>query len=305
MTPEFVPHHPRNPGDAWVFAEDGARYWGRFGAAGLLAVDPARGVLLQHRALWSHFGGTWGLPGGARHQDENAVDGAIREASEEAAVPTDAVRPRFSHTLDLGVWSYVTVVADVVGRFDPYIADPESLEVRWVPLDEIDGLPLHPAFASRWPSLRNDLEARPVLVVDMANVVGSRPDGWWKDRAGAAARLGANLRALASAGLPADALELDQTHWWPEVVAVLEGAANDATLDGSDRFRVVRAPHDGDSRIVDEVSRLAAVPGASVTVVTSDRELRGRVEALGARTQGTRWLLDRLDLPGGPRSGPD
>ncbi|MEG2386314.1 MAG: NTP pyrophosphohydrolase, partial [Aurantimicrobium sp.] len=39
----------RNPGDAWVVAEDGGRYWGRFGAAGLLAHDPARGILLQHR----------------------------------------------------------------------------------------------------------------------------------------------------------------------------------------------------------------------------------------------------------------
>jgi 8-oxo-dGTP diphosphatase len=294
VTSEFVPPHPRNPGDAWVFAADGARYWGRFGAAGLLAVDPARGVLLQHRALWSHFGGTWGLPGGALHHGENAVDGAIREAGEEAAVPTDAVRPRFSHVLDLDVWSYVTVVADVVEPFEPHIADPESLEVRWVSLDEIDGLPLHPGFAARWPSLRRDLETRPVLVVDMANVVGSRPDGWWKDRAGAAARLGAELHRFATAGLAADALGFDQTHWWPDVVAVLEGQANDAALDGSDRLRVARASRDGDARIVDEVTRRASEPGASVTVVTSDRELRERVEALGAQTQGAGWLLERL-----------
>ena len=67
------PHGPRDPGDAWVEAPDGQRYWGRFGAAGLLALDADRGVLLQHRVGWSHFGGTWALPGGARHQGEDAA----------------------------------------------------------------------------------------------------------------------------------------------------------------------------------------------------------------------------------------
>ncbi|AWB86128.1 NUDIX hydrolase [Mycetocola zhujimingii] len=299
MTSEFLPPHPKNPGDAWVHADDGSKYWGRFGAAGLLVVDAERGILLQHRALWSHFGGTWGLPGGARHEGENAIDGAIREASEEAAVPTDAVRPRFSMTLDLGVWSYVTVVADAVRPFDSYIADPESLEVRWVPVDEIDALPLHPGFASAWPRLRDDIDRRPVIVVDMANVVGSRPDGWWNDRAGAAERLGRQLVGLASSGVPAAELGLPQSHWWPEIVAVLEGRANDAVLDATDRLEVVRASTDGDSRIVDEVARLTGRPGASVTVVTSDRGLRERVEALGATTRGAGWLRDLLDAPAG------
>ena len=295
MTSEIVPPHPRNPGDAWVFADDGSKYWGRFGAAGLLVIDPSRGVLLQHRALWSHFGGTWGLPGGARHEGENAVDGAIREASEEAAVDPDAVRSRFSHTLDLGVWSYVTVVADVVTPFEPQIADPESLEIRWVPVNEIGALPLHPGFGRMWPTLHRDLAIRPVLMVDMANVVGSRPDGWWKDRAGAAERLGGQLQSLAGFGMPADALDLPQSHWWPEVIAVLEGQANGAALEPGERFGVVRADTDGDSRIVNEVSRLVSGPEASVvTVVTSDRELRARVEAVGAQTRGAGWLLDLL-----------
>ena len=55
-------------GDAWVEGPDGTRYWGRYGAAGLLIVSPGFEVLLQHRAAWSHFGGTWGMPGGARHE---------------------------------------------------------------------------------------------------------------------------------------------------------------------------------------------------------------------------------------------
>jgi len=147
----------RDPGDAFVVSADGHRYWGLFGAAGLLAWDPARGVLMQHRALWSHHGGTWGVPGGARHQGESAVDGALREATEEAGVPAGSVRPRFEHVLDRGVWTYTTVVADVVVPFEPVISDPESLGLAWVPVGEIDALPLHPGFAQSWPELRRRL----------------------------------------------------------------------------------------------------------------------------------------------------
>lgn len=140
-------------GDAWVEGPDGARYWGRFGAAGLLAVSPAREVLLQHRAVWSHFGGTWGLPGGARHEGETAVDAAVREAGEEAGVPGDLLVVRFSSVLDLGYWSYTTVVADAVERFPPVVSDPESIALSWVPVDEVAALPLHPRFAEAWPEL--------------------------------------------------------------------------------------------------------------------------------------------------------
>lgn len=153
------PTGPRNPGDAWVVAESGDRYWGRFGAAGLLAVDAERGILLQLRVGWSHFGGTWGLPGGALHEGESAVDGAIREAQEEAGIPDAAVRPRFTSVLDLGIWSYTTVVADVVSPFEPVISDPESVALEWVPVGEVDQRPLHPGFAKAWPELRARLES--------------------------------------------------------------------------------------------------------------------------------------------------
>ncbi|THG35415.1 NUDIX hydrolase [Glaciibacter flavus] len=141
-------------GDAWVEGPDGRRFWGRFGAAGLLAWHPEDGVLMQHRAEWSHFGGTWGLPGGARHEGESAVDGAIREAGEEAGVRPADVEVIGSSLYDLGFWSYTTVVARAVRRFEPFVADPESIEVRWIPIAEVDDLPLHPGFAASWPSLR-------------------------------------------------------------------------------------------------------------------------------------------------------
>ncbi|MDR6970507.1 NUDIX domain-containing protein [Leifsonia shinshuensis] len=146
-------------GDAWVEGPDGQRFWGRFGAAGLLVHDLRRGVLLQHRADWSHFGGTWGLPGGARHAGESAVDGALREAAEEAAVPPDALHVLFESVLDLGFWSYTTVVAQAVRSFEPHMADVESIELRWVPVDQVVSLPLHPGFAASWPSLRARLAA--------------------------------------------------------------------------------------------------------------------------------------------------
>ncbi|MET3567351.1 ADP-ribose pyrophosphatase YjhB, NUDIX family [Leifsonia sp. 98AMF] len=146
-------------GDAWVEGPDGQRFWGRFGAAGLLVHDLRRGILLQHRADWSHFGGTWGLPGGARHAGESAVDGALREAAEEAAVPPDAVHVLFESVLDLGFWSYTTVVGQAVRPFEPHMADVESIELRWVPVDEVNALPLHPGFAASWPQLRARLTA--------------------------------------------------------------------------------------------------------------------------------------------------
>ncbi|MGZ0068293.1 NUDIX domain-containing protein [Microbacterium sp. Yaish 1] len=285
------PHGPRDPGDAWVVAPSGERYWGRFGAAGLLAVDPERGVLLQHRVSWSHFGDTWGLPGGARHAGESARDGALRESAEEAGVPADAVAPRFLSVLDVGVWTYGTLVADVTTPFRPVISDPESRELAWVPIDEVESFPLHPGFAASWPRLRSLLSVRPTVVVDVANVVGSVPDGWWRDRAGAAARLLAEVAALAERGTDAAGLELPEDVWFPRVVAVVEGQARDVIAPAG--VELSRAPASGDDAIV-EAATAAVAAGERVSVVTSDRELRARVEAAGARAVATSWLRDRL-----------
>lgn len=286
------PHGPRDPGDAWVVAPGGTKYWGRFGAAGLLALDPARGVLLQHRVSWSHFGGTWALPGGARHEGESAGAAALREAQEEAGVPEAAIRPRLTSVLDLGYWSYTTLIGDVTDPFEPAISDPESVELAWVPVDRVEDKPLHPGFAASWARLRALLGVRPVMVVDAANVVGSVPDGWWKDRAGAAQRLIGRLGVLADRGIPATALGLPEHTWFPAWVAVVEGRARAASaVDG---VEVVRAAASGDDAIVEQAVRLAGT-GHTVTVVTSDRGLAARVTDARARVRGAGWLLERLD----------
>lgn len=141
-------------GDGWTYSPDGTRYWGLFGASGLLTVDLDRGVLLQHRVEWSHHGGTWGIPGGARHRSESAVDAALREAAEEAAVPSGAQEVLFEHVVDLGFWSYTTVAAWTTEPFEAQVMDAESNELRWVRLDDIEQLPLHPGFAASWPQIR-------------------------------------------------------------------------------------------------------------------------------------------------------
>ena len=290
------PGFPRDPGDAWVEGPDGRRFWGRFGAAGLLVHHREAGVLLQHRAEWSHHGGTWGLPGGARHEGESAVVGAIREAEEEAGVVVDALSLRFSSLLDLGFWSYDTVVVEAERLFEPTIGDAESLELRWVPVDEVDGLPLHPGFADAWPALAARLTHPAVLVVDAANVVGSRPDGWWRDRSGAAERLLGRLELLSEAGIPSEFFGQTQPGTeWARIVVVLEGKASSAADPAPPAapvraVEVVRAPGSGDDTIVEVAETM---PGS--LVVTADRELARRVEAAGARVMGPGALLALLD----------
>ena len=119
-----------------------------------------------------------------------------------------------------------------------------------------------------------------VLVVDGANVVGSRPDGWWRDRGGAARRL---HEQLVVGDTPHD-----------EVVLVLEGAAKGGVPAGRDgHLRTVHAVGNGDDTIVAEAKR-AAQQGHDVEVVTADRILQLRVAAVGATTLPPTWLLDRI-----------
>jgi 8-oxo-dGTP diphosphatase len=282
---------PAPEGEGWVECRCGARHWGRHGAAGLLLTDGAR-VVLQHRAGWSHFGGTWGVPGGALHPGEPAVDGALREAHEEAGLAPGVVRVVACTTLHHPDWSYTTVVGRADAEVDVAATDPESLAIAWVPFAEVTDRALLPAFADAWPTLREMADADPHVVVDVANVVGSRPDGWWRDRRGATQRLLAALDTLARAGVPADLLGLPGQTWWPVWHAVVEGAARGVT--GSDRVAAVEASGSGDDAIVDLVAELRTARAAVVAVVTADRGLGDRVDDLGATVLRPSALLRLL-----------
>jgi 8-oxo-dGTP diphosphatase len=153
----------RGDGDGWVVSDSGAHYWGRYGAAGLLLRAPqpdgTPAVLLQHRAVWSHQGGTWGLPGGARDSHESPEETAVREANEEAGLTAErlSVRATVVTAEFSGIggtrWSYTTVVADARELLHT-VPNRESAELRWVGEDEVAELPLHPGFAASWQQLR-------------------------------------------------------------------------------------------------------------------------------------------------------
>jgi 8-oxo-dGTP diphosphatase len=153
-----------------VLSDDGAHFWGRHGAAGLLLRAPrpdgSASVLLQHRAPWSHQGGTWSLPGGARDSHETVEEAAVREAHEEAGLTADQLVVRgtvVTATADGGQWTYTTVIADAP---EPLATVPnrESSELRWVAEDEVAELPLHPGFAASWDRLRTASAAYPFEV---------------------------------------------------------------------------------------------------------------------------------------------
>jgi 8-oxo-dGTP diphosphatase len=122
-------------------------------------VHPPLGVLLQLRAEWSHSGGTWGIPGGALKQGEGAIDAALRESHEEAGVPIEAVRVVETSVLDLGFWSYTTVLGLADRYFEPVAMDLESAALEWVPMNDVEGRDLHPAFHRAWPDLRDRLSS--------------------------------------------------------------------------------------------------------------------------------------------------
>ncbi len=143
-------------------------------------------------------------------------------------------------------------------------------------------------------------------VVDVANVIGARPDGWWRDRAGAAGRLRRGILGLLAVPPPGTAAMLPD-----RVVLVLEGAARSAVPEGETvavsgegrptavEVVAVHAPASGDDAVVAAVGDAEA----PVLAVTSDRALRARVHALGATTTGARALWDLLDRVG-PATAP-
>lgn len=153
---------------------------------------------------------------------------------------------------------------------------------------------------------------RPVVIVDAANVIGSVPNGWWRDRAGAADSLIRSLDAAAGGGA-LDALFADESGAQtrtPLIEVVLEGAAKNAREASTEHVRIHRASRSGDDAIVDRVrahrtAKLQPInlPTAEpatgpprVLVITSDRELQRRVHELGARTMRSRAFRDVVEV---------
>jgi 8-oxo-dGTP pyrophosphatase MutT (NUDIX family) len=149
--------------DGWITCALGHRHWGRAGAAGLLVHREGEAgpeVLLQHRAWWSHHGGTWGTPGGALHDGEPADEGALREVHEELGLTADDLVLGDRSVDDHGGWSYTTVLARPARPIDAAALrlDGESDGVAWLSLAALDEVDLHPGLAASLSRLRPFLE---------------------------------------------------------------------------------------------------------------------------------------------------
>ncbi|KAI0007460.1 hypothetical protein F4779DRAFT_502708 [Xylariaceae sp. FL0662B] len=146
--------------DAFTTCSQGHEHWGTASAAGILIYRlSALGkleVLLQLRGPLVHLPHTWSIPGGALEHGESATEGALRETREELGIrPKDLKLGQLSVD-DHGGWSYTTVLATPTRELDPSSLklNDESLEVRFVALDEMDSIKLHPGFATSLPTLR-------------------------------------------------------------------------------------------------------------------------------------------------------
>jgi hypothetical protein len=191
---------------------------------------------------------------------------------------TATLRPRVrersagSPNITAAVGSAVSSISAARRRSRTRTPQPEA--VGWIHNESTSGV----------SNLSGDMElSHPpsMLVVDAANVVGSRPTGWWRDRPGAARVFTERVRATVAAG------RLD-----PTVTIVLEGLSRTGAVEADvDGVKVVHAPGQGDDTIV----AIAEVNiDVDVVVVTADRELARRVRAANAKVVGPNWLLDQL-----------
>jgi 8-oxo-dGTP diphosphatase len=135
-------------GDGFVTLADGSARWGLFGAAGILVRCRDR-YFVALRSPYSHQGGTWAIPGGARHSDETPLEGALREFREEVSVALDEFVVAAEHEDDHGGWSYWTIVVDVDEPFEvPEDVHWETSATAWMTTEELARADLLPAFRS-------------------------------------------------------------------------------------------------------------------------------------------------------------
>lgn len=225
------------------------------------------------------------------------MQAALRESAEEAGIAATDVSPEGTFVDDHGGWAYTTVIATAVGDPKPWPVDHESDAVRWARPEETSSLPLHHGFARTWPRLR-EIGVAPVMIIDAANTIGSRPDGWWRDRSGAVGRLRDEVGQAMSSGLAEETLAgwlgrepVVGLHWFPRMIMITEGAAGD--VPGTQAVRVMAAPGLGDDTVVEQTAT-ETTTSRQVIVVTADRDLAERVRVLGAAVVRPRRLLSLL-----------
>ncbi|MCO6558936.1 MAG: Maf family protein [Bifidobacterium sp.] len=147
------------PGDGWVQCACGRRHWGLNGAAGVLLARRSKEtgevthIVMQHRAMWSAEGGTWGIPGGALADGESPIEGALRESYEEANITPEDIEVVGTHREEHGPWAYTTVFAFEKPSHEvhPHPNDDESMEIAWIPIDEVPKRKLLTAMNADWP----------------------------------------------------------------------------------------------------------------------------------------------------------
>jgi 8-oxo-dGTP pyrophosphatase MutT (NUDIX family) len=307
-----------------VTCEQGHQHWGLFGAAGVLvwAPDPEDEagslVLLQHRAGWSHQGGTWALPGGAMDSDETPAEAALREADEECMLDPKLVVPRAMYSEEHGGWAYHTIVAQAAEPFRVYSDSYESDGTLWLPPGQVDRLDLHPGFAASWPALRKALSPLTVFV----------------DGAGAPP-LRARLTGLTRTGLaalPGGLAVPGFVRWYPDYVLVLARASGERAARGAAeaapaseavladkaepasgsagyswnqplvvrRAEVQAVAADGRAQTAGVLAGLAGSTPGRRLVVSGRPEVRDRAAEVGAGVADLNWLLG---LDSGPAGG--
>jgi 8-oxo-dGTP diphosphatase len=149
--------YERGTGDGFIRCSDGHVRWGIYGAAGVVFVlhdgDDTL-VMLQKRSAMAHEGGTWSCAGGALHQAEMPLDGALREATEEVGPIPEPYHVVGEHVFrPARDWAYTTVVVRVAEPFGRSMTF-ETEAVAWFSTTDVDRLPLHAGFAAAWPHLR-------------------------------------------------------------------------------------------------------------------------------------------------------
>jgi 8-oxo-dGTP diphosphatase len=132
-------------GDGFVTAEDGRRYWGIYGACGLLlrhVSDQERFFLILRGA--TEDAGKWGIPGGARNHDEYLFAAAMRETVEEIGYFPSVERILHTHKFNPGGWQYTTFVVETPERFQDLRLNWEALDWGWFTRAELAELDVHP-----------------------------------------------------------------------------------------------------------------------------------------------------------------